>query len=150
MSKRQALNRFSGVAIVLLPIIIAWGVLTDLRTMQATNRLIARQDAVVDSLRAERRALKKQVRDAGKEIKELPEEAQLGRAVDSGWKIAKRQENIEGRITRNRNKTKTLEATRAEVRGHLMRSTVPPIIIWGVLGLVFWRTRRSATQPGER
>ena len=150
MSMRRGLNRLSGIAIVLLPIIIAWVVVTDLRTMQAADRSIARQDAVVDSLRAELRELKNQIRAEGEDIKELPEEAQLGRAVNSGFKIAKRQENIEGLITRNRNKMKNLEATRTEARGHMTRSAVPLVVTWGVLGLVFRRTRRSSTQPGER
>ena len=71
MRIRQALNRLSGIAIVLLPIMIAWVVFTDLRTIQATNRSIARQDAVVDSLRAELRALKKQVKEFEAEHKEM-------------------------------------------------------------------------------
>ena len=144
MSIRQVLNRLSGIAIVVLPIMIAWVVFTDLRTIQATNRSIARQDAVVDSLRAELRALKKQVKDEGEEIQELPEEARLGRAVDSSWRIAKKQENVEGLITRSRNRKKNLEASGAETRSHMVRSPIPMIIAWTVLGLVFWRTRRAS------
>lgn len=147
MGMRQGLNRLSGIAIVLLPIAIAWVVFVDLRAMQAADRSIARREAVVDSLKAEMRDLKKQIQDTGEEIKELPKEAQLGRAVGSGYRIAKKEEHVEGLITRNRNKIKNLEATKGEVRGHMMRSAAPMIVMWGVLGLVFWRTKRSSTQP---
>jgi hypothetical protein len=142
---RHTLHRLLRIGIFVCPIVIGWVVFTDLRTIKATDTSIARQETVVDSLRGELRSLKEQLRDEGEAIKKLPESARLGRAVDSGWKIAKRQESIEGFITRSRNRIKNLEATKADVRGHMMRWVIPLAAVWGVLGVVFWRTRRSST-----
>jgi len=141
---RATLHRLSGIAIVLLPIVIVWVVVADLRTMRAAGRSVAAEEAVVDSLRVELRNLQAQVKKAGEEIKDLPESAQLGRAFDEGFRIAKRQENVEGLITRSRNRIRNFESTRADARRHMIRLASPLAAAWGLFGFVFRRTKRPS------
>jgi hypothetical protein len=142
---RHALHRLLRIGIFVCPIVIGWVVFTDLRTIRATDTSIARQEAVVDSLRGEVRALKKQLRDEGEAIAKLPESARLGRAVDSGSRIAKRQENVEGLVKRGRNRIKNLETIRADARSHMIQWAIPLVVVWSLLGFVSWRTKRSPT-----
>jgi hypothetical protein len=136
------LYRFSGIVVVLLPLVIAWVLFHDWRAVRAADRSIAVQEAVVDSLRAELRDLEAQMKKAGEEIRELPESARMGRAVDEGRRIAKRQEWIEGLITRSRRRIHNLEATRDTAQRHAIRLALPLAAAWGVFGLVFRCARR--------
>lgn len=89
------------------------------------NRLIARNDFVVDSLRVEKRNLQRSVDELAREMAALPDSVRLmrtGDAVRASNRIAKQDLIYDTRITRNRN----MERSRREARDEALRR----LLLW--------------------
>ena len=87
-----------------LAIVFVWTLVTANRESASYDRSLAVQETRIDSLRGVMRDLNAEVKKAGEEAKALPDEARLGHATRSAFRIAKHQERADGLITRARNR----------------------------------------------
>lgn len=93
------------------------------------NRLMAQNDAMIDSLRAEKQRLKARVKELSLEMATLPDSARAARTGEmmrESNRIGKRDAICDTRITRNRN----MKRVRGEARQEALRG----LLLWdGVL-----------------
>jgi len=121
----------------------AWVVLDGTRDIRQLDRSIAEQTLVGDSLRAELQATDMQMKQLGKDLEKMPEHQRMGTATKGAFKFAKRQEFLEGRLTRSRARIKAFEEKKTELRDRMTRRALPLGLGWLLLMVVYWRLPRS-------
>jgi len=120
-----------------------WTLVSATRETASYDRSIAIQETRIDSLRGVLRDLNAEVKKAGEEAKELPDEARLGHATRSAFRIAKHQERVDGLITRARNRIQGIKIEKNTARRDSLERGWAIGATWLVLFVsYFWIRRR--------
>ncbi len=139
----SVIRKLVRIAAFLVVVGAVWVVLDGTRDIRELDRSIAEQILIGDSLRAELRAVDVEMKQLGQDLEKMPEHQRMGTATKGAFKFAKRQEFLEGRITRSRAKIKAFEKRKSELRGRMTRRALPLGLGWLLLMVVSWRLPRS-------